>query len=210
MVHVSSTMWRIENQPSNSNSCSANALRSLVLVAGILYWGLRVTSSFSNWACILKGCFERGIFWRAKSRMKGIEDFNLEHYFIHLDLCNKNEKREVMAALEMSKASGYPITSRLSKWRALPTTLLHFFCIHANDSPSTIYGSHSWTCLVMSHKEQESMDTSCCYHNSSSTLPLTCYVVHSAHYSWKHGFRCSRRGPLYNVVICHSIDYINE
>jgi hypothetical protein len=159
----------------------------------------------------LKDCFEIGIFWRAKSRMKGIEDFNLEHYSIHPDLCNKNEKREVMAALEMSKASRYLITSHLSKWRALPTTLLHFFfCIHTNDSPSIICGSHSWTCLVMSHKEQESMDTSCCYHNSSSTLPLTCYVVHSAHYSWKHGFRCSRRGPLYNVVICHSIDYINE
>ena len=29
-----------------------------------LYWGLEleVTSSFSNWGCILKGCFERGMF----------------------------------------------------------------------------------------------------------------------------------------------------
>ena len=28
----------------------------------------------------MKGCFERDIFWRAKSRLKGIEDFNLEHW----------------------------------------------------------------------------------------------------------------------------------
>ena len=26
-----------------------------------------------------EGCFERGIFWRAKSHSKGTEDFNLEH-----------------------------------------------------------------------------------------------------------------------------------
>ena len=52
----------------------------LILVAGRLYWGLQVTSSFSIWGCILKGCFERDIFWRAKSRLKGIEGFNLEHW----------------------------------------------------------------------------------------------------------------------------------
>ena len=79
MIHVSSTMWRIKNQPSNSTSCSDNALHLLVLMMGILYWGLQVTSSFSIWGCILKGCFERGIFWKAESRLKGIEDFNLEH-----------------------------------------------------------------------------------------------------------------------------------
>jgi hypothetical protein len=79
MVHVSSIMWRIKNQPSNSTSCSDNALRLAVLVMGKLYWGLRVMmSSFSIWGCVLKGCFERGIFWRAKSHLKGIEDFNLE------------------------------------------------------------------------------------------------------------------------------------
>jgi hypothetical protein len=39
----------------------------------MLYWGLQVTSSFSICGCVLKGCFERGIFWRAKSRLKGIE-----------------------------------------------------------------------------------------------------------------------------------------
>ena len=75
MVHVFSTMWSMKNQPSNSISCSDNALRLLVLVAGILYWGLQMKSSFSIWGCILKGCFERGIFWRAKLRLKGIEDW---------------------------------------------------------------------------------------------------------------------------------------
>ena len=54
MVHVSNTMWRIKNEPSNSTSCSHNALHLLVLVAGILYWGLQLTSSFSIWGCVLK------------------------------------------------------------------------------------------------------------------------------------------------------------
>ena len=79
MVHVSSTMSRVKNQPSNSISCSDNALRLLVLVEGTLYWGLQVTSSFSIRGCVLKGCFEKIIFWRTKLCLKGIEDFNLEH-----------------------------------------------------------------------------------------------------------------------------------
>ena len=38
-------------------------------------------SSFSIWSCVLKGCFERGIFRRAKSRSKDIDDFfNIQHY----------------------------------------------------------------------------------------------------------------------------------
>ena len=81
MVHVSCIMWRIKNQPSNSTSCSDNALRLLVLMAGTLNWGLQVMSSFSIWGCVLKGYFERGIFWRAKLHLKGIEDFNLEHCY---------------------------------------------------------------------------------------------------------------------------------
>ena len=80
MVHVSNIMWRIKNQPSNFISCSDNALRLLVLVMVTLYWGLQVTSSFSIWGFVLKGYFERGIFWRSKSCLKGIEDFNLEHW----------------------------------------------------------------------------------------------------------------------------------
>ena len=79
MVHVFSTLWRIKSQPFNSTSCSDNALRLLVLVVGRLHWGLQVMSSFSTWGCVLKGCFGRGIFWRPKLRLKGIEDFNLEH-----------------------------------------------------------------------------------------------------------------------------------
>ena len=57
---------------------------------GKVYWGLQVTSSFSIWGCILKGCFERCIFWRAKSCLKGIEDFNLEHCI----LSSHSKKRE--------------------------------------------------------------------------------------------------------------------
>ena len=38
-------------------------------------------SSFSIWDCVLKGCFKRATFWRAKLHLKGIEDFNLEHWF---------------------------------------------------------------------------------------------------------------------------------
>ena len=38
-----------------------------------------MTSSFSIWKCVLNGYFERGIIWRAKSRLKGIEDFDLEY-----------------------------------------------------------------------------------------------------------------------------------
>ena len=79
VLHVYNIMWRIKNQPSNSTSCGDNALRLLVLVTCILYWRLQVTSSFPIWGCILKGCLERGIYWRAKSHLKGIDDFNLEH-----------------------------------------------------------------------------------------------------------------------------------
>ena len=79
MAHASNTMWRIKNQPSNSTSCSDNALRLLVFVTSKLYRGLQVTSSSSSmWGCVLKGCFERGKFGRATLHLKGIEDFNLE------------------------------------------------------------------------------------------------------------------------------------
>ena len=35
------------------------------------------------WTCVSKGCFGNDIFWRAKSCLKGIEDFNLEHRWHH-------------------------------------------------------------------------------------------------------------------------------
>jgi hypothetical protein len=79
MVHVSSIIRRIKNQPSNSTTCSDNAPHLLIILVGESCWGLQVTSSFLIWGCIMKGCFEKGIFWRAKTCLKGIEDFNLEH-----------------------------------------------------------------------------------------------------------------------------------
>ena len=36
-----------------------------------------MASSFSIWGYVLKGCFWESVFWRAKSRLKGIEDSNL-------------------------------------------------------------------------------------------------------------------------------------
>ena len=50
-------MWRIKNRPSSHDvSCSDdNALRLLVLVTGMLYRRLQVTSFFSIWGCVLKG-----------------------------------------------------------------------------------------------------------------------------------------------------------
>jgi hypothetical protein len=71
MIHVSNTMWRIKNQPSNSTSCNDNALRLSVLVASILYWGLQVTSSFSTWGCVMKDCFERGIYLKGQIMFEG-------------------------------------------------------------------------------------------------------------------------------------------
>ena len=69
MTRVSSTMmWRIKNRPANSISCSDDdALRLLVLVAGRLYWGLRVTSLFSIWGCVLKGRIAFEGHWRHQS-----------------------------------------------------------------------------------------------------------------------------------------------
>ena len=81
VVYVTSAMWDLK----------INHL-TLLLVLTMPYtcwllcwveyiWGLQVMSSFSMWDCILKGCFETCIFWRAKLRLKGIADFNLEHCF---------------------------------------------------------------------------------------------------------------------------------
>ena len=52
-----SIMRGIKNQPYDSSSYSDNALRLLVLVAGISYWGLQVTSSFSIWGFRFEGLF---------------------------------------------------------------------------------------------------------------------------------------------------------
>jgi hypothetical protein len=42
MVHVSNTMWRIENRPSNSTSCGDNALR--LFVSCSMYIIVRISS----------------------------------------------------------------------------------------------------------------------------------------------------------------------
>ena len=74
MVHVSSTMWKkIKNQPSNSTSCSDNALaRLLVLVVGQV--SLHFQFGVAFWRVVLKEVY----FQMAKSHSKSIEDFNLE------------------------------------------------------------------------------------------------------------------------------------
>ena len=62
-----------------STSCSGNALRLLVLVAGILHWGLQVTSSFSIWGRISKSCFERCIFEGPNHVQRALKTSNFEH-----------------------------------------------------------------------------------------------------------------------------------
>ena len=52
----------IENQPSDFASCSDNGVHLLVLVAGMLYRGLQLTSLFLIRGCVFKGHFERGVF----------------------------------------------------------------------------------------------------------------------------------------------------
>ena len=68
MVHVFSTMWCIKNEPSNSTSCIDNVLRLLVLVAGRLYWELKVTSSFSIWGCIWRVVL-RDVYFEGPNRV---------------------------------------------------------------------------------------------------------------------------------------------
>ena len=79
--------WKVNNQSSNSTSCSDNTLRLLVLVASILNRELQVmSSSFSIWDCVLKGCFEREVYfegpnhvWRASKTSTLSTDRNMQH-----------------------------------------------------------------------------------------------------------------------------------
>ena len=118
MVHVSSTMWRIKNQPSNSTSCSDNALHLLVLVTCNLYWGLQVTSSFSIWGCILKGQITFEGHWRHQSWTLGVrfttastgwqmlrERFNKEH-----DIMSVIMSKKIVHGLE--EMLGFSLTSQ--------------------------------------------------------------------------------------------------
>ena len=100
MVHVSNIMWRIKNQPYLTSFLVVTMPYACWFLwrayyiedikwhlhfqfeVALLYWGLQVTSSFSIWGYVS--------FWRvvlrevyfegSKSRLKGIEDFNLEHW----------------------------------------------------------------------------------------------------------------------------------
>ena len=98
-------------------------LHLLIIVVGKSYWGLQMTSSFPIWGCIMKGCIERGIFWRAKSRLKGIEDFNIEHCVGVLE----NQAVELRMSLLVF---GVPmmgferVTSLTLKERSLPLSLI--------------------------------------------------------------------------------------
>ena len=80
---VRSEEWRMKNRPSNSTACSDSAQALVRSCGGQIR--LRTSSdvfvSFSIWGCVLTGCVERGMFWRAKPRLKGIGDFNLERCF---------------------------------------------------------------------------------------------------------------------------------
>ena len=68
-VHVSSIMWRIENQSSDSTSCSDNALRLLILVAD--RFTLRTSSDvfISNLELHLEGLFLREVYFEGPSRV---------------------------------------------------------------------------------------------------------------------------------------------
>ena len=72
MVHVCSTMWKLENRPSNSISCRDNALRLLILVMDRFYRGLQGDVFISQlgvafWRVVLREVyFERpNHIWRA-------------------------------------------------------------------------------------------------------------------------------------------------
>ena len=68
------------DQPSNSTSCSDNALCLLVLVVDTVYWGLQVTSSNAIWPFKIYLSQNNSSQRNPKLKMKGIEDFNLEHW----------------------------------------------------------------------------------------------------------------------------------
>ena len=129
MVHVSNPMWRVKNQPSNSTSCSDNALHLWVLVAGRLYWGLQVTSYIFNLVCDLKGCFERGIFegpnriWRAlKASILNTDPIGhmLTSFGFALHIWG------VFSTIESSKMIGNP--HEISNFNRLSLNLNRFIC----------------------------------------------------------------------------------
>ena len=66
-----------------------------------------MTSLFSIWDCVLKGCFERGIWPAARLCLKGIEDFNLEHWWQR-----PCDEREAGSRLQSNMVTTTPSTLR--------------------------------------------------------------------------------------------------
>ena len=79
VVHVSNTMWRIKNQPSNSMPYACWFLWRAYNIEDFK-WRLHFHFGVAFWRVV----FEIGMFWRAKPHWKGIEDFNLEHCLVIL------------------------------------------------------------------------------------------------------------------------------
>ena len=99
-----------------------------------LFWGLQVSSSYSIWGWFLKGWFERGILWRAKLRLKCIEDFNLEH--CPWPLCCKisywSKRPRLVQVHSILEGEGLRVQKRFSWVKSLhgflrgrPMTMLH-------------------------------------------------------------------------------------
>ena len=122
MVHVCSIMWRIKNQPSHSISCSDNVLRLLVLMAGRLYWGLQGTSSYSIWGCVLKGCFERGIYI-LKGQIAFEGHWWLQSWTLIVLLCKCLWKKIASATSVLSE--GPPLAHALESTARLPILARH-------------------------------------------------------------------------------------
>jgi hypothetical protein len=140
MIHVSCTMWRFKNQPSNSTSCRDNALRLLlVLVVGKSNWGLPMTSSFSSWGYITKDCFERGIFWRASKTSI------LEHRYTRDVIEHRHQEQNKQ--LKLTHTEDHMNIWRNSATHYPPNTLLpgHKIPYPASLPPAPIYESISTT-----------------------------------------------------------------
>ena len=124
MVHVSSTMWKIKNQPSNStSSCSDNALHLLGSCDGQIKliedfkWCLHFQSGVAFWKAILRDVYFEGPNWH----LKGIEDFNLEQHWL------KSARFREMVWREVAKRNA--ACRSPTDLRHLLTTEVHRICV---------------------------------------------------------------------------------
>ena len=77
-------MFPIQCEEVRINHLTPLLVRKMPYTCWFLWWANGIEDfkwrlHFQFGVAFLNGCFERGIFWRAKSGLKGIEDFNLEH-----------------------------------------------------------------------------------------------------------------------------------